>query len=374
MSIRKRNLVGILLVAFVLVSLAAGFLLSQPKQREPIAKGAEEVTSVLISKQTEIFEPVLPNNPVIIPRDFAFHNEYQHGWWHFFANVEDQFGEKYGVQWSYFRIASSDSNLSGWLSPQLYISHVVVSSKNKVWREQRVARGGIGQAGMTSKPFKIWIDNWFWRSLGRTPFPGLLEAETDTFKVRLKSQTDGPFVIPRERGYSEKHDLLPIASLNLTAPFISVEGQLVLSADTVLNVKGSGWMSKEWGSGLLAKSQQGWDWFVVHLDDQTTLSVNRYRHQSQMPYVFGTLATTNGGVVTLNNDDIKVTSLVDAQLANNKIVPVKWSVKVPKLGIDIETDAVNTNLWLPFVLPYWEGPITTTGSHNAIGFMQLAGY
>jgi len=374
MSKRNRNLISILLIASVLLGVAAVLLLGPSKQDKSTIKGPNAVTDVLISKPNEVFEPVLPDNPVIIPRDFAFHNEYQHGWWHFFANVEDQNGEKYGVQWSYFRIASRDSNLSGWLSPQMYISHVVVSSKDKVWREQRVARGGIGQAGMTAKPFKIWIDNWYWRSLGRTPFPGLLEAETDTFKVRLKSQTDGPFVIPRELGYSQKHDLLPIASLNLTAPFLSVEGQLVLSPNKVLNVKGSGWMSKYCVSGLLAKDQQGLAWFFVHLDDETTLSVNRYRHQSQMPYVFGTLAKTNGKVVTLHNDDITITPLVDAQVSDNKIVPISWSVKVPKLGIDLETEAVNSHLWLPFVLPYWEGPITTTGSHDAKGFMQLTGY
>lgn len=371
---RNRRLIAAFIATLILSGLAlvAVYIHSHSDRVPTIA--ANEVSSVLVSQPTRIFEPVLPDTPVVIPRDFAFHNEYQHGWWHFFANVEDQYGEKYGIQWSYFRIARDDSNLVGWLSPQMFISHVVVSNKNQVWREQRIARGGIGQAGMTLAPFKLWIDNWSWRSMGRTPFPGLLEAETDNFKVRLKSTTRGPFVIPRERGYVIKHDLLPIASLNVTSPFLNVEGQLQLSPNSFISVKGKGWMSKEWGSGLLAEDQQGWDWFVLHLDDETTLSINRYRHASQLPYVFGTLASNDGKVVTLYSDDINVTPLEQQRLTNGKVVPVRWKIELPEHDISLETSALNNDLWLPFVLPYWEGPITAQGTHQARGFMQLTGY
>ncbi|OAJ96221.1 lipocalin-like domain-containing protein [Vibrio bivalvicida] len=374
MSNRSKRLLGVFIVTIIFSAFALIALHEQSDAKNSHLPRTNEVSSVLVSKPTQVFEPVLPDNPVIIPRDFAFHNEYQHGWWHFFANVQDQYGETYGIQWSYFRIASNDSNMSGWLSPQLFVSHIVVSNKDKVWREQRVARGGIGQAGMTSKPFRIWIDNWSWRSLGRTPFPGLLDAQTDTFKVKLKTTTRGPFVIPRERGYAIKHDLLPIASLNLTAPFLVVEGQLALSPSKVLSVKGTGWMSKEWGSGLLAEDQQGWDWFVFHLDDETTLSINRYRHQSQLPYVFGTLATNDGKVTTLNNQDIEIAPIQETVLANGKRLPTRWIINIPDLDISLETQTLNDDLWLPFVLPYWEGPILTTGSHTAQGFMQLTGY
>ncbi|KJY81499.1 ABC transporter [Vibrio galatheae] len=374
MKRKNRRVIGVFLVTIVTAGLVL-FALYQPTSLTPTNQSASnEVSAAFVSKQTQVFEPVLPGNPVIIPRDFAFHNEYQHGWWHFFANVVDENGEQYGIQWTYFRIATHENDMPGWLSPQLYIANVVVSNKSQVWREQRVARGGIGQAGMSAMPFRLWIDNWHWRSLGRTPFPGQLDVGTDTFKVRVRATTRGPFVIPSERGYAIKHDLLPIASLNLTAPFLSIEGQLELSPHNVIEVKGKGWMSKEWGSGLIAEDQQGWDWFVFHLDDETTLSINRYRHESQLPYVFGTLSKNNGKVVSLQNQDIDISPLNDVLLTNGKRVPLSWSVKIPKLGVDIETQAANQDLWLPFVLPYWEGPITISGSHNSQGFMQLTGY
>ncbi|MGD8233086.1 lipocalin-like domain-containing protein [Vibrio sp. TRT 1302] len=365
------------LVIIAIIAIAAGLfsaLYFNHSNQPDSVDNHNGMNAMFRSQADKVFEPVLPDNPVVLPEDFAFHNQYQHGWWHFFANVVDKRGNQYGVQWSYFRIANSDSNLSGWQSPQLYISHVVISDKHRVWREQRVARGGIGQAGMTVKPFKLWIDNWFWRSLGQTPFPGLLEAQTDTFGLRLTTSTRGPFVIPGERGYVVKHDLLPIASHNITAPFLNVKGLLDLGGNKVVAVEGKGWMSKEWGSGLLAEGQQGWDWFVFQLDDETTLSVSRYRHDQQLPYLFGTLSTNDGKVVTLTNDQIDITPVLSTDFSNGSSIPMQWAINIPDYGIRLNTQVLNSNLWLPFVLPYWEGPITTTGSHKAKGFMQLTGY
>lgn len=332
-----------------------------------------EVT-ILQAQGPQVFEPVLPNDPVILPRDFGFHNEYQHGWWHFFANVQDRTGHRYGIQWSFFRVTNNEHERSGWQSPQLYISHIVISNGSKVWKEQRLSRGGIGQAGMNVSPFKIWIDNWSWSSLGKTPFPGELNVNTDTFDLQLRTSASGPFVLPGERGYVAKHDLQPLASLNLTAPFLDVAGKIRLDGDRSIRVSGEGWMSKEWGSGLLAEGQQGWDWFVFHLDDETTLSVNRYRHRQQAPYILGTLATNDGKVINLDETQVSVVPLQPTLFTNQKRIPLQWVINVPEHGINLTTQVLNENMWLPFVVPYWEGPISTTGSHESVGFMQLAGY
>lgn len=347
---------------------------SRTHQDHEQSSTAQSVSSVLTSKPSQVFEPVLPNSPVILPKDFAFHNDFQHEWWHYFANVTDQYGEEYGVQWSYFRIASHDSDFSGWLSPQLFVSHVVVTQGQRVWREQRMARGGIGQAGMSNRPFRIWIDNWNWRSLGSTPFPGQLSASSDHFNVSLTTVTRGPFALPGDGGYRQKHDLLPVASYNIIAPFLRVKGTLDLNDGQLLNVEGQAWMSKEWGSGLMAEGQQGWDWFVLHLDDETTLSLSRYRHDKQLPYVFGTLTTNDGKVIDLAPKDVSLVPLKASFMNNGKQVPLHWEISIPEYGIQLTTELMNTQQWLPFVIPYWEGPIKTQGTHQAKGFMQLTGY
>lgn len=373
MSSKANRVLGRVAIVSIVATLIY-FAVIPPHDGSTSSQSSHAVSSVLVSEPSQIFEPVLPDSPVILPQDFAFHNSFQHEWWHYFANVTDQYGEQYGVQWSYFRVASSDSDWSGWLSPQIFVSHIVVTHANQVWKEQRAARGGIGQAGMTNRPFRIWIDNWNWRALGETPFPGQLTVSTDDFDVQLMSVTRGPFVLPGEKGYRQKHDLLPVSSYNLSAPFLRVQGVLNLGNGQLLDVEGDAWMSKEWGSGLMAEGQQGWDWFVLHLDDETTLSLNRYRHSKQIPHVFGSLSTTDGKVIDLSSDDVKMVPVKSKTLANGKILPLQWSIEIPEHGISLTTQVMNPNTWLPFVIPYWEGPVSTTGSHQAQGFMQLTGY
>ncbi|MEH0741119.1 carotenoid 1,2-hydratase [Vibrio cholerae] len=370
---RVLNRSAIMAVGLVVAGLIALLIIfRETPSEEP--NDFDSMNDMLRAQKRQVFEPVLPNYPVILPNDFSFNNEYQHGWWQFFANVQDEAGTEYGIQWSFIRIASHDQPLRGWLSPQVYVSHLVVSSQYGVWKEQRVARGGIGQAEMTSQPFRMWIDNWNWRSLGRTPFPGMLTAQTDEFSVQLSASTNGPFVLPGERGYVAKHDLLPIASYNIFAPFLNVQGSITLPGDRQIKVDGKAWMSKEWGSGLLAEGQQGWDWFVVHLDDETTLSVSRYRQNKQLPYWFGTLSSNDGKVINLADSDLVITPNAPSLVARGKRVPMSWTLEVPAHNIHLTVSATNQNLWLPFFVPYWEGPIKTTGSHKAQGFMQLIGY
>lgn len=336
-------------------------------------EGVNEVNSVLMSEQFKVFEPVLPDRTVSLPKDFQFHPEFQHEWWHYFATLEDASGKDYSVQWSFFRIATDEREARGWQSPQIYISNVVVTSATQVWKEQRLARGGIGQAGMTNRPFRIWIDNWNWRALGATPFPGRLSVETDTFGLELDSVTKGPYVLNGENGYQKKHDLLPIASYNFSAPFLALNGTLALDGVEV-EVSGNAWLHKEWGSGLLGEGQQGWDWFVFNLDDGAALSVSRYRNNHQMPYVFGTLATRSGKVYQLSESDIDIKPLPNSTLLNGRRMPLQWIINVPKYEINLTTRIQRRDMWLPFVIPYWEGPIMASGSHEASGFMQLTGY
>lgn len=52
----------------------------------------DSMNDMLRAQKRQVFEPVLPNYPVILPNDFSFNNEYQHGWWQFFANVQDEAG------------------------------------------------------------------------------------------------------------------------------------------------------------------------------------------------------------------------------------------------------------------------------------------
>ncbi|MGP8304735.1 lipocalin-like domain-containing protein [Vibrio sp. YIC-376] len=370
MSSKKRFLllVLVLVVVFGLMGLVYSVFWSDETPTQE-----SEINSILTRENKTIFEPVLPNEHVSLPADFKFHPNYQHEWWNYFAKLTDESGETYNVQWSYFRVATDERETNGWQNPQLYVSHIVISHGSHVWKEQRVARGGIGQAGMQNRPFSLWIDNWNWRSLGTTPFPGKLNVATDTFSLDLNTQTSGPFVVNGDGGFQVKHALQSVASFSFSAPFLNVKGTLNIDGQRI-TVSGSAWTQKEWGSGLIGEGQQGWDWFIFNLDDGRALTVSRYRHLGQVPHIFGTLSTRSGKVISLTDKDMTIKPIHVTRLSNGKRLPLQWLINVPGQNINLTTRVANSNMWLPFVIPYWEGPMTAYGSNEAWGFMQLTGY
>ncbi|MGR5238078.1 lipocalin-like domain-containing protein [Vibrio alfacsensis] len=372
-DMKPKKIFSISALFFLVFILLTGGTLYLTHWAEATATEQNEINAVLKRESKMIFDPVLPNEHVSLPEDFRFHPGYQHEWWNYFAKLQDKHGQVYNVQWSYFRVATDERDTRGWQNPQLYISHVVISRGSQVWREQRVARGGIGQAGMTNRPFRLWIDNWNWRALGPTPFPGQLHASTDAFGVELNTMTNGPFVVNGDKGFQTKHALQSVASFSFSAPFLNVKGTLTLNGQSI-PVSGSAWTQKEWGSGLIGEGQQGWDWLVFNLDDGRALTVSRYRHNGQVPHIFGTLSTRSGAVFNLTEKDFSITPMQVTSLSNGRRLPLQWIINVPEHDINLTTRITKSDMWQPFLIPYWEGPIQASGSNEAWGFMQLTGY
>ncbi|WP_199451240.1 lipocalin family protein, partial [Vibrio harveyi] len=59
---------------------------------------------------------------------------------------------------------------------------------------------------------------------------------------------------------------------------------------------------------------------------------------------------------------------------SGKTLPMKWRVDIPSQEIRLSVGVLRKEQWLPFTFPYWEGPISVTGSHQGRGFMELTGY
>jgi predicted secreted hydrolase len=55
-------------------------------------------------------------------------------------------------------------------------------------------------------------------------------------------------------------------------------------------------------------------------------------------------------------------------------MPTRWSVKIPGKGLDITVAALNPKAWMNLQIPYWEGPVTLSGSHGGTGYLEMTGY
>ncbi|GAH57414.1 unnamed protein product, partial [marine sediment metagenome] len=60
-------------------------------------------------------------------------------------------------------------------------------------------------------------------------------------------------------------------------------------------------------------------------------------------------------------DGITMTPKSTVAIAGHKL-PVSWRVDIPALSIGIETTPLNPKSWMATSVPYWEGPISFTGS------------
>ncbi|WP_229333312.1 lipocalin-like domain-containing protein [Grimontia hollisae] len=328
--------------------------------------------SALVAANPEMFSSVIPGIPLTFPRDYGVHNDFRQEWWYITGNVQDRDGNQYGIQWTLFRSALHGEKGEGWSDNHIYMAHAVLTSKNGVYAAERFARGGIGQAGVTPNPFNAWLDNWQWTGSGAQPFPGTLQAADKGFSFNLHMHSTRPELLQGDNGYSQKHADKPVASYYFSVPAIALNGTITINGNTV-EVAGKGWVDREWSTQALSEDQIGWDWFSIQLNEGRSLMLVQVRGE-RTPYRFGVISDESGWSETLTHQDINMMPVDFAKMPTGRHLPVKWKLSVPKYGIDLTTEPLHQQNWLPFTFPYWEGPIIITGSGEGIGFMEATGY
>ncbi|OEF23508.1 lipocalin-like domain-containing protein [Vibrio rumoiensis] len=335
--------------------------------------GIKSIETVKNSDKQAIYEPVLPDTAIKVGKDFNEHPSFHNETWHYKANLKGEDGKEYGVQWTMYRIANGDHLGVGWKNSQIYTAQVAISTPDQSWSDQRISRGGIGQAGVLMNPFRMWIDDWIWQSSNNFSMPSRLHVKTDDFAINLTSAAYGPFVLNGDKGYKKTHDLLTTASYSYSAPFLKAKGSLILNGKEVA-VHGQAWLDKEWGNHLISDSTLRWDAFSIHLADGRSLALTHYHNPQDIRYISGTLAGKDGSVINIDSDDVRLYPLETHQLANGRLLLLRWVIEIPKYKISLITQSTNQEMWLPFWIPSWEGPIKVTGSQTGVGFMQLTGY
>jgi predicted secreted hydrolase len=321
------------------------------------------------------FEKPVPGAILDFPRDHGMHPDFRIEWWYVTANLEGADNRKYGVQWTLFRSALKPGQKKGWASPQLWMGHTAITSRTMHSVEEIRARGGIAQAGVEIEPFNAWINDWQMRSIAQ---PGedalsqlLLTASGTEFAYKLKLNAKGPLVLHGENGYSIKSNG-GHASHYYSQPFYGVTGVLKLP-DGDVTVSGSAWLDREWSSQPLAASQKGWDWVSLHFDDGAKLMGFRLRENDDSNYTSATWIAQNGTPITYPDGALTMTPLQTTQI-NGKNVPTRWRIQLPDQNVNLTLDALNKQSWMNTSFPYWEGPVSISGSNQGRGYLEMTGY
>lgn len=315
-----------------------------------------------------------PGRPLVFPRDHAAHPDYRIEWWYLTATLTGADGRDYGVQWTLFRSALAPGQRPGWDSPQVWMGHAGLTTPDRHFVAERLARDGIGQAGVTLTPFTAWIDDW--QMQGETGTPDALDrlaltARGAEFAYDLRLSAEGPLVPQGDRGYSVKSPSGQ-ASWYYSQPFYRITGTLELP-EGPMPVTGRGWLDREWSSQPLDPDQTGWDWISLHLDDGNRLMGFQLRSREGPPFVSGTWITPDGTPQALPPGALRMEPLRRAQVAGRE-VPVVWRVELPSRGLDVTLTALRDDAWMDTLFPYWEGPVRVTGSHPGRGYLEMTGH
>src|SRR6056297_990187 len=310
-----------------------------------------------------------PDKMFSFPADHGAHPEYRIEWWYLTANLTGPDGTPYGLQWTLFRSALAPGEAAGWASPQVWFAHAAVTSSDAHHVTERFARGGIGQAGVRADPFEAWIDDW--HLSGKTLDGLTLSASGPEFRYDMRLDAEGPLVFHGEGGYSVKSDEGQ-ASYYYSQPFYRIEGTLDLPEGRV-PVTGNAWLDREWSSQPLAETQSGWDWFSLSFDAGDKLMGFRLNQTDGTTYTYATWITPEGETVSYGDGAFAARPLAYSEVAGRS-VPTRWAVTLPERGVDVTVGALNPEAWMGVSIPYWEGPVRVSGSHQGVGYLEMTGY
>lgn len=387
---------------FILKSAIGGLLLAAisgcdnaPSTTEPQSMGALLGEA---SADSQSFAKVTQGNRFQFPQDHLAHQDFRQEWWYLTANLTTENGEQLGAQWTLFRVAlkpkhSEPQNVepnpkSTWATEQLYFAHCALTSSTSHITHEKWSRAHPALAGVSADPFQIHLDNWQWRSQSDDLFPATLSVATDDFSYQLELNSQTPLQYQGDNGYSIKSRDGKVASYYYSQPFITIHGEITRHIkingrmeNRVEKVTGQGWLDREWSSQFLTKSQQGWDWFALRLDDGSALMLFQLREQSsdkaQSAFYSARRMFADGTGRNINSrdtpDGIKMTPL-EWQTTSTGKYPIRWQVQIPSEQIDIRISPLNPNSAMALSTHYWEGPIELKGSHSGIGYMELTGY
>jgi predicted secreted hydrolase len=242
-----------------------------------------------------------------------------------------------------------------------------VTTPKKQYVAERLGRGGIGQAGVQADPFGAWIDDW---ALQGPDLEHLRMAGSGVdFAYDVGLTATGPLVLHGQQGYSVKSGSGQ-ASYYYSQPFFRLSGNLTLPEGKI-PVTGTAWFDHEWSSQPLAQDQTGWDWFSLSFDSGAKLM--GFVLRGGRDYTAATWIAADGTAQALQDGAFAAEPVTRHDVAGHE-VPVEWHVAVPNRGLDVTVKALNPDAWMATSVPYWEGPVTISGSEGGKGYLEMTGY
>ena len=324
--------------------------------------------------------------PIVLPDDHVAHPEYRLEWWYYTGNVQDKGGRPYGYQVTFFRfgVVREQTNPSPWAVRDLYMAHVAITDPQGEGHlfADRVNRAGIHWAGARTDRYEVWNETW--RVSQDEQGRHHLTVDADDFAIELVLDEGKPAALHGRGGYSQKGSDAGNATHYYSLTRMPTRGTLRVGGQSY-EVNGLSWMDHEYGTTFLERTQAGWDWFSIQLDDGSELMMFRLRgvDGSADARSSGTVIAGDGRTRAL---DAAAFTLVPGRLwrsaATGARYPVEWRLSVPAERLDLVVRAAIDAQELSGLasgVAYWEGAIDVQGTRHGRamrgrGYLEMTGY
>lgn len=374
--------------AFTIVSITA----CSPSESESPA--ASDPATALSREPAPGFERVTEPRPFVFPEDHGPHPETQTEWWYVTGNLASADGHEFGYQFTVFRLGvvpPSDSARiaqqtgSAWAGGSMYMAHLAVSDLTDAsfTAEQRLARSAVGLAGAQAQPFRVWLEGWSLEAVDPDEFfPLTLNASAidgdDRVDLTLELAAGKPMVLQGDRGYSRKGEGDGDASYYFSFTRMPTTGEVTINGRTT-TVTGDSWLDREWSTSVLSRTQRGWDWFAIQLDDGRDVMMFELRDEDPALTVRdGTLVQPDGSTTRLE-PEAGVLEVLDTWTSpvDGAEYPSRWRLRLPEHDLDLEIESALGDQEHTSLFRYWEGAVvarTPDGARVGKGYAELTGY
>ena len=372
--------------------------------------GAALFMSLLAPAPTaaQAWQQAAADYPWEFPNDHWAHVGYRTEWWYFvgFADTPDG-SRRFAWQFTLFRtgltLAAPSAAPSPWGTGHVAMGHAAVADLETGERvfTQAVHREapGLARFGAHPNPEIAWMrgppgtsEPWFLTYRDGGFHFGAADRERGLRMELHAVPTRDPW-FHGEAGHSPKSEG-GAASYYYSHPRLEVKGSLGLG-ETSVDIAGSGWMDREFGSSWLAAGQTGWDWFGLNLDDGRDVMLYLLRRRDgSLSYADGTVRGPDSGATRrVSEVDVEVLDTwmptdLEPDPGDARPYPAGWRLGIPGETLELTVRpllADQENLRPPGRsgpdIPYWEGAVevgaAAPGGRDlpfGRGFVELTGY
>ncbi|MBU3914202.1 carotenoid 1,2-hydratase, partial [bacterium] len=355
---KNRFFLPVLFFVIVSTMLTVVLYMQQDTREKPVYVAS--ISDVLTTgANDEGFSKADIKREFVFPEDAGPHPGFRSEWWYYTGNLKSENGRLFGYQLTIFRQALSASapiSASTWRTNQIYMAHFAVTDihSNRFYSYSRTVRGASELAGAQSNPYRVWLEDW--TITGFFNSPTLRAREKDiSIHLNLKSLKD---IVPQgDQGLSQKSAGKGNASYYFSQTRLKTTGKIKIKNET-FQITGLSWLDREWSTSSLGKSDTGWDWFSLQLDDnrELMLYVIRQKNGKISPFSSGTLVNPDGTIKHLTQQLYRVTPLEFWKSPETGIqYPIRWSIEIPTIDLRLEVKPYIKNQEHKHNFVYWEG-------------------